>query len=45
LERYQHFLKTYPNIVQRVSQKMIASYLGVTPEALSRVRKELSKAE
>ena len=45
LERYKHFLKTYPNIVQRVSQKMIASYLGVTPEALSRVRKELSKAE
>lgn len=45
MERYKHFLKTYPYIVQRVSQKMIASYLGVTPEALSRVRKELSKAE
>ena len=38
-ERYQHFVETYPNIVQRVSQKMIASYLGITPESLSRVRK------
>jgi len=40
IERYNHFLKTYPHIVQRVSQKMIASYLGITPEALSRVKKE-----
>lgn len=42
MERYQHFLETYPDIVQRVPQKMVASYLGITPEALSRVRKELS---
>jgi CRP-like cAMP-binding protein len=34
-ERYEHFLGTYPNITQRVPQKMIASYLGITPEALS----------
>lgn len=40
-ERYQHFIETYPNITQRVPQKMIASYLGITPEALSRVRNEL----
>lgn len=45
IERYEHFAKIYPNIVQRVSQKMIASYLGITPEALSRVRKERSKAK
>lgn len=38
LERYEHFLETYPDIVQRVPQKMIASYLGVTPEALSKIR-------
>ncbi|WP_298427609.1 Crp/Fnr family transcriptional regulator [uncultured Kordia sp.] len=38
LERYEHFLKTYPEIVQRVSQRMIASYLGITPEALSKVK-------
>lgn len=37
-ERYQDFLGTYPNIVQRVPQKMIASYLGITPEALSSIR-------
>jgi CRP/FNR family transcriptional regulator, anaerobic regulatory protein len=41
-ERYLEFLKTYPNITQRVPQWMIASYLGITPEALSRVRKELA---
>jgi len=37
-ERYQHFANTYPNLLQRVSQKMIASYLGVTPEALSKAK-------
>lgn len=37
-ERYEHFLKTYPSIVQRAPQKMIASYLGKTPEALSKIR-------
>jgi|TARA_R110000737_G_scaffold287001_2_gene293488 CRP-like cAMP-binding protein len=42
IERYEHFVETYPDIVQRVPQRMIASYLGVTPEALSRVRKVLS---
>ena len=41
-ERYEHFIKTYPNIIQRVPLKMVASYLGITPEALSRVRHELS---
>lgn len=38
IERYEHFVDTYPNIIQRVPQKMIASYLGVTPEALSRAK-------
>jgi CRP-like cAMP-binding protein len=42
IERYEIFLKTYPAITQRVPQRMIASYLGITPEALSRVRKEIS---
>lgn len=42
-ERYQDFLETYPNIVQRVPQKMIASYLGITPEALSNMRSKLTK--
>ena len=42
-ERYQHFLNTYPDILQRVPQKMIASYLGITPEALSNLRSNMSK--
>lgn len=40
-ERYNEFNLTYPNLVKRLPQKMIASYLGVTPESLSRVRKEI----
>lgn len=40
-ERYLEFTKTYPKIINRVPQWMIASYLGITPESLSRVRKEL----
>lgn len=42
-ERYEHFLETYPNIVQRVPQRMIASYLGITPEALSKLRGDMAK--
>lgn len=39
IERYEHFTETYPDIVQRVPQKMIASYLGITPEALSNAKR------
>lgn len=42
IERYEHFINTYPEIVQRVPQKMIASYLGITPQALSTLRSELA---
>ncbi|MES2799974.1 MAG: Crp/Fnr family transcriptional regulator [Bacteroidota bacterium] len=42
-ERYQYFIKTYPDITLRVPQTLIASYLGITPESLSRVRKELAR--
>jgi CRP-like cAMP-binding protein len=42
-ERYQEFLRTYPSIALRVPQWMLASYLGVSPETLSRVRKSLSR--
>ena len=41
-ERYENFLNTYPSIAQRVPQHMLASYLGVSPETLSRVRKKRS---
>lgn len=40
LERYEHFVETYPDILQRVPQRMVASYLGLTPEALSKVKNE-----
>jgi CRP-like cAMP-binding protein len=38
-ERYLALLKNRPELVQRVSQHQIASYLGITPESLSRIRK------
>ena len=38
-ERYVAFRETYPSIAERVPQWMLASYLGVSPETLSRVRK------
>ncbi len=40
-EKYIRLLSAYPNIVARVPQHMIASYLGITPETLSRVRKRI----
>ncbi|GAB5523859.1 MAG: hypothetical protein Roseis2KO_17310 [Roseivirga sp.] len=45
IERYEHFVKTYPQITQRVPQKMIASYLGMTPEALSKVKRARAKGK
>jgi CRP-like cAMP-binding protein len=41
-QRYLHFLKTYPDIVQRVPQYYIASYVGVKPQSLSRIRKRFT---
>ncbi len=41
-EKYSKMVSVYPGIVQRVPQHMIASYLGLTPETLSRVRKQIS---
>lgn len=38
-ERYDELSKTYPAFLQRFPQNMIASYLGITPETLSRIRK------
>ena len=37
-ERYQDFISKYPQIVQRVPQYALASYLGMTTEFLSRIR-------
>jgi CRP-like cAMP-binding protein len=41
--RYRYFLEQYPDLTKRVPQWMIASYLGIAPESLSRVRKDMSK--
>ncbi|GGG45162.1 Crp/Fnr family transcriptional regulator [Croceivirga lutea] len=41
-ERYLQFMHTYPNIEQHVKNYHIASYLGITTESLSRIRKELA---
>ncbi|MEN8885817.1 MAG: Crp/Fnr family transcriptional regulator [Winogradskyella sp.] len=40
-ERYINFIKKYPNIEKNVKNYHIASYLGITTESLSRIRKEL----
>jgi CRP-like cAMP-binding protein len=37
-EKYLNFLNKYPGFATRIPQSMIASYLGITPETLSRVR-------
>ena len=42
-ERYLEFLRVYPSIALRVPQMMLASYLGMTPETISRIRKNLSR--
>lgn len=42
-EKYRRFLEKYPSLPMRVPQLMIASYLGVQPETLSRVRKKWSQ--
>ena len=42
-ERYQKFVTMYPDLLLRVPQWMIASYLGITPESLSRVRRDLAE--
>ncbi len=41
-QRYLAFIKTYPSLALRLPLWMIASYLGLAPESLSRIRKELA---
>jgi CRP-like cAMP-binding protein len=42
-QRYLQFIKTYPDLLQRVPQYHIASYVGVKPQSLSRIRKRFTK--
>ncbi len=41
-ERYTGFTSLYPDIVKRVPQHMVASYMGLTPETLSRIRRRIA---
>ncbi len=43
-ERYLDFLKRYPYFFRRISNVQIASYLGITPEFLSTIRKKIAKS-
>lgn len=42
-EKYRDFLQTYPDLLNRLPQHMVASFIGVTPETLSRVRNQMAK--
>ena len=42
-DRYLRFLEIYPSLATRVPQWMVASYLGVTPETISRIRRKLAR--
>lgn len=41
MQRYQWFLKTYPGLIDTLNNKHIASFLGMTPVTLSRLRRQL----
>ncbi|MEQ9164831.1 MAG: Crp/Fnr family transcriptional regulator [Fulvivirga sp.] len=43
--RYKYFLEIYPELPNRIPQKMIASYLGIMPQTLSTIRKNLAKGK
>ena len=42
-KHYYHFIEQFPGIEQRVPQYMIASYLGITPEFLSKIKRKAHK--
>jgi CRP/FNR family cyclic AMP-dependent transcriptional regulator len=44
-QRYLEFLEKYPTIPLRVPQQQIASYLGITPESLSRIKSKLLRKD
>lgn len=45
LDKYQEFIKRYPDLALQVPQQYIASYLKITPQSLSRIRKNLNKLD
>jgi CRP-like cAMP-binding protein len=40
-ERFQHLIKKQPDLFQRIPQKYIANFLGISPESLSRIRSRI----
>ncbi|MFN3756181.1 MAG: Crp/Fnr family transcriptional regulator [Flavobacterium sp.] len=42
-ERFEKFYHKYPNLIQRIPQRHIASYIGVTPEFFSKLKKKILK--
>lgn len=42
-EKYLHFINNFPALANRVPRHMVASYLGITPETLSRIKSNLAK--
>ena len=42
-DRYAYFIESYPELPNRIPQHMIASYLGITPQALSTIRGKIAK--
>jgi CRP-like cAMP-binding protein len=45
VDRYNYFLEIYPELPNRVPQKMIASYLGIMPQTLSTIRRKIAKGK
>ncbi len=45
IDRYTYFLKTYPDLPHRIPQHMIATYLGITPQALSTIRGKIARSK
>ena len=41
-QQYLKFTKTYPKLLERIPQNQIAAYLGITPQSLSRIRREIT---
>ena len=44
-QRYEYFLDAYPELIEKVNKKDVASYLNMTPECFSRMLKETSNNE